>query len=110
MAVLALFLGFGVIIQAKPPAISRAKSASSRVSVARPLSEASSFPGMFTFRNDGFRTGQNLFETILTPSTVKPGAFGRLFIDSVDGMVYAQPLYVPAVTMPDDVHNVVYVA
>jgi hypothetical protein len=108
--VLALFLGFGVIVHAKPLAIARARSASSRMPVAHPLSEASSFPGMFTFRNDGFRTGQNLFETVLTPSTVKPGAFGRLFTNPVDGMVYAQPLYVPTVEMADGTHNVVYVA
>ncbi|HWN57267.1 MAG TPA: pyrrolo-quinoline quinone, partial [Methylomirabilota bacterium] len=102
MAVLALFSMFGVIVHAK--------TAASRVPVAHPLSAASSFPGVFTFRNDGFRTGQNLTETILTPSTVKPGAFGRLFIDPVDAQVYTQPLYVPAVPMTDDVHNVVYVA
>lgn len=77
---------------------------------AQPQSVASSFAGTFTFRNDGFRTGQNLFETILTPSTVNPGAFGLLFKVPVDGQIYAQPLYVPSVQMPDDVHNVVYVA
>jgi hypothetical protein len=88
----------------------QAKMASRRVSLAHRLSQASSFPGTFTYRNDNFRTGQNLTETILTPSSVKPGGFGRLFTDPVDGQIYAQPLYVPSVTMPDDVHNVVYVA
>jgi hypothetical protein len=109
-AVLAIILGVGAIVQAKPPAIVKAKSAARRVPVAHPLSAPSSFPGTFTFRNDGFRTGQNLLETTLTPSTVKPGAFGLLFTDAVDGYVYAQPLYVPALQMPDDVHNVVFVA
>ena len=41
---------------------------------------------------------------------MKPGAFGLLFTDAVDGYVYAQPLYVPALQMPDAVHNVVFVA
>jgi hypothetical protein len=109
-AVLAIILGLGGDVQSKPVALARVKSASPRRSVAHPLSAASSFPGTFTFRNDGFRTGQNLFETILTPSTVKPGAFGLLFTDAVDGYVYAQPLYVPALQMPDAVHNVVFVA
>jgi hypothetical protein len=113
-AVLAAVWGAGAIVQAKTAAIVVAKSASPQAAPVRrrihAKALASSFAGTFTFRNDGFRTGQNLTETILTPSTVRSGAFGRVFTDLVDGYLYAQPLYVPAVTMPDDVHNVVYVA
>ncbi|HUI40935.1 MAG TPA: hypothetical protein VL523_03095, partial [Terriglobia bacterium] len=37
--------------------------------------------------------------------------FGKLFSYPVDGAIYAQPLYVQSVTIPDQgVHNVVYVA
>jgi hypothetical protein len=67
-------------------------------------------PSVVTFHNDPQRTGQNLQETILTPANVNPTQFGKLFSYPVDGQLYTQPLYVPAVTIPGKgVHNVVYV-
>lgn len=64
-----------------------------------------------TFHNDNSRTGQNINETILTPTNVKPSGFGKLFSQAVDGWVYAQALYVPNVSIPGNgTHNVVYVA
>ena len=69
------------------------------------------FTGTFLYRNDNFRTGQNLAESILTPSTVTPSQFGLLFTDAIDAAAYAQPLYVPNVSIPGQgTHNVVYVA
>src|ERR1017187_6428431 len=69
------------------------------------------FAGTFLCRNDNFRTGQNLAESILTPSAVTASKFGLQFTDAVDGQVYAEPLYVPAVPIPSKgTHNVVYVA
>jgi Abnormal spindle-like microcephaly-assoc'd, ASPM-SPD-2-Hydin len=69
------------------------------------------FTGTFIYRNDNFRTGQNLAESILTPSTVTPSQFGLLFTDAIDASAYAQPLYVPNVSIPGKgTHNVVYVA
>jgi hypothetical protein len=60
---------------------------------------------------DTNRTGANLNESILTTSNVSGGQFGKLFTRSVDGHIYAQPLYVPNVAIPNQgTHNVIYVA
>jgi hypothetical protein len=69
------------------------------------------YTGQFLYRNDNFRTGQNLAESVLTPSTVNAAKFGLLFTDFIDASAYAQPLYVPNVSIPGNgTHNVVYVA
>ena len=68
-------------------------------------------PGVLTWHNDHNRDGQNLRETILTPQNVKAGSFGKKFSYPVDGQIYAQPLYVPYLSIPGQgVHNVVFVA
>jgi hypothetical protein len=52
----------------------------------------------------------NLNETTLTPANVSTATFGKQFSYSVDASIFAQPLYVPNVTIPGQgVHNVLYV-
>ena len=66
---------------------------------------------VLTQHNDNSRTGANLGETTLNTSNVNVNQFGKLFTQPVDASIYAQPLYVPQVTIPGQgVHNVVYVA
>ena len=68
-------------------------------------------PGMFTFHNDNFRSGENLSETALTPGNVNQSQFGKLFSYSLDGLTYSSPLYVANVNIPSlGYRNVVYVA
>jgi outer membrane protein assembly factor BamB len=68
-----------------------------------------------TQHNDNSRTGANLRESILTTDAISrassPGHLQRIFSRSVIGQIYAQPLYVPQLTMADgNLHNVVFVA
>ncbi len=58
--------------------------------------------------------GVNSNETILTPANVNSTDFGKLFSTTVDGQVYAEPLYMENVNVTtganQGTHNVVYVA
>ncbi len=66
---------------------------------------------VLTQHNDIGRTGQNVHETSLSPANATPAAFGKLFTRVVDGVIYAQPLYMQNVTIPTKgTHNVVFVA
>jgi hypothetical protein len=72
--------------------------------------QASLSSGVLTYHNDNLRTGQNVNETILTPANVTSSKFGKLFALPVDGQVFAQPLYMPAVMVGSQVHDLVFVA
>jgi len=81
------------------------------LALALPLTQAQTYSGMLTWHNDTARTGQNLQETILTPSNVNVAKFGKIFSYPVDGEIFGQPLFVFNVTIPNKgTFNVVYVA
>ena len=64
-----------------------------------------------TSQYNNSRTAATLHEKILTPQNVNAQQFGKLGAFKVNGAVYAQPLYVPAVHIPGKgTHDVLYVA
>lgn len=85
-------------------------------SVANPAKSASltvavtDLAGVTTWHNNLSRDGANKQEYALTPANVSSAKFGRLFSCSVDGAIYAQPLWMPQLTIGSAAHNVVFVA
>jgi len=65
--------------------------------------------GVYTYHNDQGRDGANTHEYALTPTNVNTSTFGKLFSCTVDGAVYAQPLWVANLTIGGARHNVVFV-
>ncbi|MBV9696603.1 MAG: chitobiase/beta-hexosaminidase C-terminal domain-containing protein [Gammaproteobacteria bacterium] len=63
-----------------------------------------------TWRYDAARTGQNTSETALTPANVNSSSFGKSYSYTVDGYVYAQPLYLANLTVNSVARNVVFIA
>jgi PQQ-like domain len=79
--------------------------------VARELRPPASSLRITTWHNDNAHTGQYLRETTLTPLNVNAKKFGKLGSFTVDGQIYAQPLYWPGLHIPHmGTHNVVFVA
>jgi hypothetical protein len=67
--------------------------------------------GTMTYHNDAMRSGQDLNETVLTPSNVNSSTFGKLFSYSLDGLTFASPLYVQNVSISGQgFHNIAIVA
>ena len=79
------------------------KSAAATISV-------TDLSGVYTYHNDLARDGVNSQEYALTTSSVNTSTFGKLFSCTVDGAIYAQPLWVANVTINSVKHNVVFVA
>jgi hypothetical protein len=66
--------------------------------------------GIYTYHNDLARDGVNPQEYALTPANTNSTSFGKLFSCTVDGAIYAQPLWVANLTVNGGPHNVVFVA
>jgi len=66
--------------------------------------------GVTTYHNNLSRDGTNTREFALTTSNVATSTFGKRFSCPVDGAVYAQPLWVPNLTIGGGTHNVIFVA
>jgi hypothetical protein len=68
-------------------------------------------PAVLTQHYDNARTGANLDETVLSPTTVSKSTFGLLFARKVQGQIYTQPLFVPKLDIPNKgMRDVVFVA
>jgi hypothetical protein len=80
-----------------------ARSASATVGV-------TDLPGVYTYHNDLARDGANTQEYAVTPANVSAATFGKLFSCTVDGAIYAQPLWVANLSIAGVTHNVVFVA
>jgi hypothetical protein len=64
-----------------------------------------------TAQYDNARTGAITTETTLTPANVGSSTFGKIATFQVDGDVYAQPLFVPRLDLPNrGTHDVLFVA
>jgi uncharacterized protein YjdB len=63
-----------------------------------------------TYHYNNQRTGLNDHETVVKPANVNRDQFGKLFSYTVDGLIYAQPLYVSGLTIRGTAHNVVFVS
>ena len=63
-----------------------------------------------TYQYNNAHSGSNTSESILTPTNVNVSQFGRKTVFPVQGYVYAQPLYVPHLTIGSTSHDVLFVA
>src|SRR5205807_6680062 len=63
---------------------------------------------ILTFHGDLARTGWNPDERALTPATVRPAAFGRLWTAPVEGEIYAEPLVAAGVVVRGTPRTAVY--
>lgn len=87
-------------------------SASDSITVSAPPPPPPQTPSVnvTTYHYDNQRSGLNNSESTLTPANVKPTTFGKLFSLTVDGYVYAQPLYISGLTINGSKHNVLFVS
>lgn len=75
-----------------------------------PAAHAAASTAVTTHRNDNQQSGQYSNETVLNTSNVNSNQFGKRVSYPVDGQMYAQPLYMPSLTIGGATHNVVFAA
>ena len=75
-----------------------------------PPPQISTQTAMVTYKYDNLRSGEDLTESVLTPSNVKSSTFGLLHNFIVDGKVDAEPLYLPQLSISGTAHDGVFVA
>jgi PQQ-like domain len=91
--------------------ITATSTANPALSASAALTVINSSPGaVLTYHNNNARDGAFTEETVLIPSNIGSAHFGKLLSYPVDGQIYAQPLYLPQVSIAGANHDVVFVA
>ncbi len=78
--------------------------------VSAPAFSQTGNPAVTTGQYNTARTGANTSEIILNNTNVNKNQFGKLYSIPVDGLIFAQPLYVPGVLINGTLTNVLYIA
>jgi len=86
------------------------QAVAARLPVAPAAGAAPANTAVTTLRNDNGYSGQYTNETILNQSNVNQSQFGKRVSYPVDGQLYAQPLYLPGLSIGGSTHNVVFAA
>ncbi len=115
MRIFPMLLAVGVVTAGllSPSLVSaspRATSAVVRRPHARVVTAVTGHTGYYTYHYDNGRDGWNPNEVLLTQSRVASSHFGLIRTLAGDSVVYAQPLYVPNLTLGNATHNVVIFA
>lgn len=93
-----------------PHTVTAKSAAESAYSAAASVVVANLAPhAVLTYHNDDARDGAYLGEVNLAPANVNSTQFGKLLAYPVDGQIYAQPLYMSALSIAGGTHDVVFV-
>ncbi len=90
----------------------RHSAAQSVFSLTQSYCNSSSAPCVLTFHNDNSRDGVNPYESTFTVSSLSTSLTQPTpqYMNTTDGMIYAQPLYIYGLSVGGTPTNVVYVA
>src|ERR1700730_15356218 len=105
-----LFVGTLIAVNLAPQAAHAEAAKTAVAAAAKTAVAAATNTAVTTFKNNVQRDGQFTNETILNQSNVNVSQFGKRVQYSVDGQVYAEPLFLPNLSIGGSTHNVVFVA